>query len=215
MALGRLSLLKSGVFLKIMADTFDDELKYLLSKASETACTLTNRALELATYEDEYYTPFREYKLTLNQYPVVSVSSVKFWDTTTEAWLAETATYYELINGTYIQYPKRGQESNATYGGFPINDSSSVQVSYTAGYSTAGWETNTIIQNLGVPYDLEWAVCGVACIEWALGRQDKGLLGIVTRSMGVESITYESFDKGIYPDKITRIFDRYVRMPIL
>ena len=215
MALGRLSLLKSGAFLKLSGSDFNDELKFLLDKASETACTLTDRRLMLTTYDGIYLTPFTDHKLYLPEYPVVSIVDFKMWSSSTSEYVSESSDYYELINENYIQYPKRGQESNATYGTLPKNDNNSVKISFIAGYSTSGWDTKTIVENLGVPYDLEWAVCGIASIEWALGREDKKLLGIVSRSMGVESITYESFDKGIYPEKITRIFERYRRMPRL
>jgi len=144
---------------------------------------------------------------------VVSITSLKIWNTSTDVFITEASTYYELINGRYIQYPKKGQESSATYSSLPVDGDGEVKVSYVAGFATSGWESHPITNAFGVAADLEWAVCGIAAIDWSLGREDRSLLGIVSRSMGAESMSYESFEKGVYPDKIMRVFDRYKRLP--
>lgn len=215
MALGRLSILKSSVLLNISNSTWDDELSYLLRKSTRSLNAAVNRELELTTYEDEYYTPIQKNRILLNEHPVQTLVSVKFWNAATEAWETESLDYIELVNKRYIDYPKRGESSNSTYSGFPVDDRNSIKITYTGGYITSGWNSMTVADVFGVPEDLEWACCAIASIDWALGRQDKGLLGIQTKSFGAESITYESFERGVYPDKVMTVIDRYRRRPIL
>lgn len=212
MALGRLSVLKSGSFLKITASTFDDDLMFELENATDFVNSWCDRVLEEASYSDEFYTPFTDNKLYLKQWPVTSVSAVKFWDSATETFITEASTLWELINGRFIAYPKRGQSSSSTFSRLPKNDPESMKISYLAGYPTSGWATKSITDGFAVPRGLEWGTCAIAAIDWSLGREDRDLLGIVTRSLGVESMSYESFEKGIYPEKIIRKLDTYKRL---
>ena len=214
MALGRLSTLKSTAFLNINSTDYDSELQLALIEASEILVGMTNRELQIVTYDDQYHSPIKANRLMLKEFPVQELTSVKFWDASDEAWETESLDYFELIDKLYLDYPKLGQESNSTYAGFTIG-SNTVKVTYAAGYITSGWAGLSLTANFGVPRDLEGACCGIAEIHWSFGRGDKGLRNISSRSFGSESVTYENFKNGIYPDEIMNVVDRYRRAPVI
>lgn len=221
MALARLSILQSSLFL---SDTnSDDEMKYALNTATSLAGKYTGRvksdgitnALESATYTDELYSGedapkdawgYR-HKLYLRNYPVTAVSAVKIWDGS--SYVTETSTYYELQEGRFIDYPKLGQESSATYGGWPCGfGRRNIKVTYTAGYVTTDWATALITASFAVPTDLEHAIAAWAADLWL----SKGQRAVSSESFGPRAVTYVTRNGVACPANVAEVLDGYVRV---
>lgn len=214
MALGRLSLLKSGAFLNETGTSLDDEFKSLLEAASDWAARYCGRweegvtvnAFELNTYEEERYTGTGGHKLFLRHYPVVNINEVRIWDGD-DSFDVESADKYELINRRYIQYPSL-ESTGATWSNWPELYMNGIKVTYTAGYTSVNWDTLTVAQGFGVPPDLEYAVCAIAHLSWKQGTRSGGRRGVLTLSMGVESMSADKFLQGL-SEEVISILDNY------
>ncbi len=213
-SLARLSLLKSGVYLSLTGTGADNDLKNLLTAVSEQVETFCNRVLISTTHTDEFQTrlDFSPNILYPQEYPVTSITSLEFWDTATDAYVAETSTYYLLVtkkDSSYIQYPKLGQTANATFSQFPtgLNE---IQMTYVAGYLNTDWDTEAITASFGVPADLEKAVCQICQLAWSDGKgSGMGRLGITSINQGAEGLTKEMFQSGSFPDHIQTVLNKY------
>jgi len=214
--LARLALLKSDLFLDLTGTSSDNELKAAILAATTMVHQRVGRVLTDATYTDELYSGNNNQRLWLRNHPVTKVSAMKIWDG--DAYTTESSTYYELIAGRYIQYPKRGQESKAAWGSFPEGDDN-VKVTYDAGYDATDWATASYPDPGGspakvfdVPRDLELAVAKVAALIALEGRGvdtiGAGRLGIVSVNLGPESASFERYERGIPADALA-VIDSY------
>jgi len=206
--LARLSLVKS--LLNESGTSFDNDLKLVIESVSEFVESYCRRELESQTFSNEYYTGDGSHELWLDNYPVTSVTSVAIWDGD-DSYDTESSDYYELIDDRYLYYPKLGEEDNATwanwYSGIPNN----IKVTYVAGYDTSDWDTAALTDSFGVPADLEMAVAKLAVLSFKDSRKDHALLGVSAKSYGVESITVDTFEKGI-PDDVLNVLNSYRRI---
>ena len=187
----------------------DSEHQALLLAATKLACSdlLTGRELVSATYTDQLHkgngTPF----LYPREWPVTALSAVKIWDG--DSWTTETSTYYELLEQRFVRYPKRGQESNATYGAWPFEADLNIQLTYTAGYVTTNWATALITDSWTVPADLELAVCQLALWMMKEGKR----IGVSSETMGPRSVAYDRLNlSGGIPATIRALFASYRRV---
>lgn len=220
-ALARLSLLKSTAFLALTSTKFDDVLKPLLGAASFTAARFCNRwdekesrsSFDLNNYEDEQYTGDGTTVLYLKNYPAVKIIEVKLWDGT-DSFDVETDTLYELVDNRYIQYPALGKEANATYPGWLTWPKNGIKITYTAGYSSIGWDIKAVTDAFGVPPDLEYAVATIAQLTWLAGKEGGGRRGITNINVGAQGLTKEVFQSGALPKDIEGILNKYVRLVI-
>jgi uncharacterized phiE125 gp8 family phage protein len=207
MALARLSQLKSDLLLNESASTYDDALKALLTAASTFANKYCHRILESATYTDERYTGDGTKYLYPEQYPVTTFTSAKIWDGTTETYVAETASYFEVLDQRKIKYPKLESESDSEYTYWPTT-ADGIKLTYVAGYSTTSWDTAAITASFGVPADLEYAVAYLAALWWMESKQSAGRLGITGINVGAESLVIERYEKGV-PPVVAQTLNRY------
>ena len=212
-SLARLTLLKSKAYLNETSDTNNDVLKNVLIAVSAGVEMYCNRALISTTYTDEFQTrlAFSPNIIYPLQYPVTSVTTLKFWDSTTDEYVEEDSDYYLLVtrgDNSYIQYPKLGQAVNATYAEFPsgLNE---IKMTYVAGYLNTDWDTALVTASFGVPAELEKAVCSLAQLAYNDGMGGKGRLGITNVSTGAMGVTKEIFDTGSMPDNIRVVLDKY------
>jgi hypothetical protein len=209
MALARLLLLESAAFLN---DATGAALyKVLLAAATKTINRHCNRELEKATYTDELYYGNGSDRLYLREYPIATggVSAVKIWNGS--SFVTETATLYELQQSRFIQYPKLGQESAATYSDWPAGVP--IEVTYTAGYDTAAvaapWDTCALTTAFAVPEDLEYA-CAMLAVHLF---QQRGHVGIASESFGPRSITYAT-ERTEIPSEIIDLLVPYRRIEL-
>ena len=211
MALARLSLLKSTSFLNITSSDYDDELKNLLTTATADADNFCNRTFEQTTYTNKLFTRNKsrrnDNKFLLPESPVSSITSMSFWDTSDEQYEVENADYYLLVDELWIQYPKLGEESNASYSIFP-HGVNYIKITYIAGYDTTDWYSLEITEAFEVPNDLEYAVCLMAAVKWLAGREERMSIGLLNAGIGDENVAYEKYQKGI-PKESEEILKNY------
>jgi hypothetical protein len=211
MALARLSLLKSQALLNESVTKYDQAFAALLVSASLVAHRFTARKLESGSYQ-EYYTGKNALKLYLNEYPVLAVNEVKLWDGV-DSYDVENAAYYQLIDKRYLQYPRLGQESTATWSYWKACYLNGIWVSYIAGYITNNWNSAGLAQDFGVPYDLEYAVAKLAALMWKDGMVGGPRLGVTTLAVGGESMGVEKYLTSL-PHDIQMVFTHHRRIDI-
>ena len=136
-----------------------------------------------------------------------SVTTAKLWDGT--AYTTETGSYYEIVDSRYVEYPKAGQETSATYGywPWPCGVEKNVKLTYVAGYDSTGWDTAAVTAAFAVPEDLELAVATLAAHIW---RMKEAALGVAAESFGPRSITYRDGDQ--IPSEIRAMLEPYCRV---
>ena len=219
MALARLSYIKDKLLLGLTSTTHDNSLKLALEMATqeiEGENGFTARTLTSTAYTDKIITrnesSMMDNRLYPIEWPVTAVSKLEFWDTSTEDYVEETATYYQVIDERWIDYPKLGQETNATYSTFPKGQNR-IRITYTAGYVTTNWATLAVTEAFAVPRDLEHAVGVIATLQWLDGQGGDSRLGISSVSNGVESYATQPYIDG-YPKEIYDALKRYRRKSI-
>lgn len=216
-SLARLSVLKSELFLNQTSGTFDAVLKNLLISVTEQVESWTNRTLIETTHTDQLMTrqKFAPNKLYPIETPVTSITTLKFWDTTTETYVTETAANYLLVDQLWIQYPALGKINDATFSEFPdgVNE---IQITYVAGFdvTTVDWETAAITTTFGVPADLEGAVCAIAHLAWKDGQKGGGRRGVTQINVGAQGQTKEIFQSGAFPKDVERILAKYSKLVV-
>ena len=209
MALARLSMLKSGSFLNESADTFDNDYKSLLEAASNWVARYCGRwdeennvnAFENNTYANERHTGDDTNKLFLNHLPINSVAEVRLWDGV-DSFDVESSDYYEVINKTYIYYPKLGESSGATWANWKSTYANGIKVTYNAGYIVDGWSAKAITDEFGVPQDLEYAVASIAHVMRKLGAKSGGRRGVSSMTVGPDAMAIEKFVQGLPEDAL-------------
>ena len=221
-SLCRLQYLKSEILLNMkmtgasVGDIGDVFLQSALASATREFEGLTNRNLIQATVTDELYTPIHERKLYLKNYPVTTLTTVKFWDDN-DSYDTETSTNYTLRDQRYIWYPAKGKEASGLYTQFTVNDEDSVSVTYTYGYKVLNWNSLNIwskydadhLTDFNVPEDMEHAVGVMAALAIQDGRWDRGTLGMTSKSTMGESIVIDKFDLSNYPRVVIDAVERY------
>jgi len=182
-ALARLSLLQSTLLLDNTAS--DDELKALLAAATTQFHQLCDRVLEQTTHTDERHTGDETHILYPKQWPLTTLSAVSIWDTTTETFVSESTTYFDVVDQYMLYYPKLGQESNTTYTCYPKTPNG-IKLTYVAGYATTSWDTAAISDSFAVPKDIEYAVALLAALQWMEGS------GSREARMGKKRVIFEN-----------------------
>lgn len=207
MAYARLLLLKSAELLNDSTTDNDTIYKLALAQASRMADRATSRTLERTTYTNERYVGDGTDRLYVRNWPVSTLSAVKFWDAGTDTYATENSSYYELIDERYVMYPADGQSSSATYGNFPRGHK--LKVGYSAGYQSTSWDTMALTGTFGFPEDLELAVARLAAHLW----NTKGVAGVAAESYGPSSVTYTTDrSSSAIPADIMAVFDGYRRV---
>ncbi len=214
-ALARLSVLKSKLFLGQASNANDDELKNLLIATTEQVESWTNRTLVSATQTDQLMTrlKFSPNKLFPVETPVTSITALKFWDTTTDTYVTETAANYLLVDQLYIQYPALGKINDATFSEFPdgVNE---IKITYVAGFVTTNWDTAAITVDFTVPADLEKAVAAIAHLAWQDGQGGSNRRGVTQINVGAQGLTKEIFQTGAFPKDVERILAKYSKLVV-
>jgi len=210
-SLARLSLLKSDSFLKEATTDYDDDYKFQLLAATDIIRQFTSRDLVLATYQNELYTGNDMNALYLNQYPIEDIAEVLLWDGT-DSYDVEDADYYTLVEKRFLQYPALGQTS-ASWSNWKSVYPQGIKITYTAGYSTAAWQTAAVQAAFGVPSDLEYACAAIAQLQWMEGKKGGARRGVMSKSVIAESLTVEKFVGGISAD-VKQILNKYRRLTV-
>lgn len=179
-----------------LALTDSDTANTLINSASDFIERHTKRVLKSATYTSEKYDGNGSYYLYLRQWPITAISSVKRWDTVSNA---SAATYVE--NTDYLYDGTKGWLYLRE--GFQIGVQN-YQVTYTGGYTI-------------IPYDVRQACAMYA--EWQYTMRGKtGLsserigdysyqLKDPSRSAGIGGITV--------PNEILSLLAKYVKADIV
>jgi hypothetical protein len=207
-------MLKSALYLNQTGETFNSELENLLVATTKQVESYCNRALVSTAYTDKLMTrlKFSPNILYLPEIPATSVT-LKFWDTGTETYVTETASYYTVVDGLYIQYPALGKTSLATYAELPAGKNE-IKITYTAGYVTTNWNTALPTAAFGVPADLEKAVCAIAHLAWQDGKEGGNRRGVTSVNVGGQGLTKEIFQTGAYPKDVERTLDKYSKLVV-
>ena len=198
--LARLSVVKAK--LGITVSTNDTTIKNAILSASAAMENETARKLARAGYSNEVYTAYqRTVRLYLKNYPVETLTSVKFGTTT------QTLSSFTLVSANDAAYLTSSVGWNTSDSG--------IKISYTAGYDTRGWDTALEQIESGdyfnVPYDLEDAIAEYASIIWLKTfASGQARIGIQSVNRSGESIGYESYVQG-YPASFMACVERYSR----
>jgi len=206
-SIARLSLLKSAAYVNEPGDTQDIQLKAVLTSASSIVSLYCGREFPLATYE-EYYTGNDTTRLFVRNPPIVKIESVYLWNGTS-AFELEDASYYHVIDKTFIKYPKLGQEANASWGSWTDDYEDGILIKYTGGYACADWENKEVKDAFGVPADLEHATCQVAMKIWYDSKAAGGRFGLSSLSRD-GGVSFDKFFKGL-PDETCLVLNQYRR----
>lgn len=201
MSLARLSLIKSAGFLNITGNDSDALLKELLAAATDFTENWCKRQLVSATVTDEMHKGSGRKEMFLEEWPVTTLTSVSFWSGTANAFASESTAYFSIIESMSLYYPALGQESNASYGAFPISDAYNVKVTYVAGYDNTDWDTDALADtDFAVPQDLEYGVAMIAALMFLEGRgSTQGRLGITGMEVGDMVTKFVKMEKGLTP----------------
>lgn len=214
-ALGRLTVLKSEAFISETGTDSDNVFKTLLLAASNYIQTYTARRLVAEQYKEQRYSGNDTNELLLREWPVIELKEVSIWDGT-DSFDTESLGYFDLIpdeNGhnNTLQYPKLGQESNATWGSWPDGSKNNIKITYDAGYNTTGWDDMPVTGTFDVPGDLEYACVQIAYKLWKDGSKGGGRFGMTSISKGADSFAIDRFIKGLPTDTLM-ILNKYRRL---
>nr|BDD45341.1 hypothetical protein 17 [Elusimicrobiota bacterium] len=142
----------------------------LINFASDLIEKYTGRHLKLKTYTDEEYDGNGSLELYLNQFPIVSVTDVKYWNSINNV---EIYAYTERVE--FLVY---GVEGYIFMRSGWVKGNKNYRVTYTAGYEN-------------IPYDIKKA-CADLC---SLMHYHKDKTGIKSEKIGAYSITLDKDGK--------------------
>lgn len=190
-------------YLKLSDDTQKNFIERMINVVSDFIEGYCGRHFEKATYIEKYRGNGRQ-KLLLNQYPIVSVTSV-----TVNGGLLDASEYEILAEEGALYCETLWPWSGYSVGlvGEPAGNTRNIQVQYVAGYvlpKDDGLGTPPAVRNL--PYDLE-----DACIELVAIRYEmRGSEHMKRETIG--PLTSE-FIQDI-PSHIKTVLDKYKRLVV-
>jgi hypothetical protein len=172
-----------------------DYVEMLINIASDRIKTYIGFDLKQATYTDELYSGNARHNLYLRKYPIISVTTIKEWDTYNNLLLytyTENLEYLVYLAEGYIYMRSGWEKGHSNY-----------KITYSAGYAA-------------VPYDVKMACAMLANMYY----DKKGSANMKSETIGNYSYTTENGvgnntigEIGI-PPMIAGILNKY-RCPIV
>jgi len=128
----------------ITGGTDEDKYTFLITAVQDLADSICNRTLEETTYTGEVYDGTGTDELYLNNYPVVSVSEVKY------GWIWDGSSRSTMASTDYLLDSDIGR---LTFGFNSVKKNQMFEISYIAGYSsdpsneTTPWDLKKILMD--------------------------------------------------------------------
>ena len=184
----------------------DTDLKRVCASATTVFEGIVGREL-IKSAKTEYYSGDASNRLWLRHSPASNLASVTF-DALKDTTDAKTVADFVLMDDGLLYY----QEGSYSVG------FRNVKVVYDAGYDNTNWDAASEPSDStwasgthGVPMDMEEAVMEISAVMWDdQNKSGRGRLGLRSRGVQGESLSFENFAKGI-PMKAMQIALKYRR----
>ncbi len=162
------TLAKYKEYLKITDTTVDTQLTTLTAHVEQRVKTWLNRAIESATYTDEYYNGNGKHYLVLRQFPITAATTIKVYDgldsNNAEIWTT-------LVQGTDYERKVLDTEACSVYlDGYTFEKGlQNYKITYTAGYTS-------------IPEDIQLACKELLKVTWDNSPLNQNRLGFTSVS---------------------------------
>lgn len=189
------NLSKYKEYLKITDNTVDTQLTSLANHVEQRVKSWLNRAIESATFTDEYYNGNGKNYLTLRQFPITAVSAIKVYDGLDNN---NAETWTTLVQGTDYERKILDLEACSVYlDGYTFDKGmQNYKITYTAGYAT-------------IPEDIQLACKELLKVTWDNSPLGQNRLGFTSVSDSAGSANENLTLDGEIEMKILKKIEHY------